>query len=80
MTTNRAAYRVSRGRLFVNDEHVPVNPRILRIGLVAAGLGADGEIGTLSEEAAGRILHMERAYLLSELGRAIRSNLPGRAA
>ena len=72
MGTTRKAYRVCGGRLFVNDEAVPVNHRILKIGLAAAGLEKDA-CAPLFEAEAKRILHMERAWLLAglaaELGR-----------
>lgn len=71
-TTQRPAYRVCGGRLFVNDEEVPVNHRILKIGLAAAGLEKDA-CAALFEDDARRILHMERSWLLAglaaELGR-----------
>lgn len=71
-TKTRRAYRVCGGRLFVNDEAVPVNHRILKIGLAAAGLEPQ-DCAPLLEAEAKRILHMERAWLLAgltaELGR-----------
>lgn len=84
-TTNRAtrkaaAYHVCGGRFFVNDEKIPVNPRILRIGLAAAGLDGDDPCGPISEHDARRILHMERAWLLDGLTRELHRNPPGRAA
>ena len=75
-----AAYHVCRGRFFINDEKVPVNPRILRIGLVAAGLDGDEACGPITEQDARRILHMERAWLLAGLTRELHRNPPGRAA
>jgi hypothetical protein len=74
------AYRVCYGRLFVNDEPVPVNHRILRIGLVAAGLEEQEPCSDLAEEAAARILHMERAYLLAGLTQELRRGFSGQAA
>lgn len=78
--TARPAYRVCKGKLFVNDEKVPVNHRILKIGLLAAGMDAAEACGPLSEEDAERILHMERSWLLSGLAEELRRNPPGRAA
>ena len=76
----RPEYRVCKGNLFVNDEKVPVNHRILKIGLLAAGLDADEACGPLSKEDAERILHMERSWLLAGLTEELRRNTPGRAA
>lgn len=79
-TATPAAYHVCRGRFFVNDEKVPVNSRILRIGLIAAGLDADSVCGPISEQDARRILHMERAWLIAGLTQELHRNPPGRAA
>jgi hypothetical protein len=76
----RPAYRVCKGKLFVNDEKVPVNHRILKIGLLAAGMDVEEACGPLSEEDAERILHMERSWLLAGLTAELRRNQPGRAA
>lgn len=76
----RADYQVCGGRLFVNEEPVPVNHRILKIGLIAAGVSGDEPCGGISEEAARRILHMERAYSLAGLAAELRRDTPGRAA
>lgn len=75
-----AAYRVCHGRLFVNDEPVPVNHRILKIGLLAAGLDGDDPCGTIAEADAERILHMERSWLLNGLAEELRRGTPERAA
>ena len=80
MTTSKAKYRVCKGKLYVNDEKVPVNHRILKIGLLAAGLDAVEACGTISVEDAQRILHMERAWLLAGLTEELRRSQPGRAA
>ncbi len=75
-----AEYRVCRGALFVNDERVPVNGRILKIGLVAAGLEPSA-CDRLDEKEARRILHLERSFLLSGLARELRRAFaPDRAA
>ncbi len=75
-----AAYHVCEGKFFVNDERVPVHPRILRIGLAAAGLEAEKACAPIGERDARRILHMERAWLLSGLAMELRRTPPGRAA
>lgn len=76
----RPVYRVCKGKLFVNDETIPVNHRILKIGLLAAGMDAAEACGPLTDEDAERILHMERAWLLAGLTAELRRHLPGRAA
>ena len=76
---SRAEYRVCHGRLFVNDEYVPVNHRVLKIGLTAAGLSGDEPCEPISEETAQRILHMERNFLLAGLAAELRRGT-GRAA
>jgi hypothetical protein len=76
----RGAYRVCKGKFYVNDEKVAVNHRILKIGLLAAGLDADEACGPLSDEDARRILHMERSWLLAGLSAELRRSQPGRAA
>lgn len=76
----RAAYRICNGRLFVNEEHIPVNHRVLKIGLLAAGLDGPDPCGDLSETAARRILHMERNFLLAGLTEELRRSGPGQAA
>jgi hypothetical protein len=75
-----AAYRVCEGKFFVNDERIPVHPRILRIGIVAAGLDAEHACAPIGERDARRILHMERAWLLTGLALELRRTPPGRAA
>jgi hypothetical protein len=75
-----ADYRVCHGKLFVNEEYVPVNHRVLKIGLTAAGLSGAEPCEPISEEAARRILHMERAFLLAGLTAELRGGNPGRAA
>lgn len=83
MDTNQTPapdFRVCRGTLFVNDEVVPVTRRIVRIGLAAAGLDADDACGPISADAARRILHMERAFLLDNLKNELRRGLTGHAA
>ena len=75
-----AEYRVCHGRLFVNEEIVPVNHRILKIGLLAAGLTGDEACEPISEETARRILHMERSWLLAGLTAELRRTTPGRTA
>jgi hypothetical protein len=67
-------YRVCKGEFFVNDERIPVNGKVLKIGLAAAGLDS-GACGTLGERDARRILRLERALLLSGLTRELRSAL-----
>lgn len=64
-------YRVCQGEFFVNDERIPVNGKVLKIGLAAAGLDS-AACGTLGERDARRILHLERALLLSGLTRELR--------
>lgn len=59
-------YRVCKGSFFVNDERIPVNGKVLKIGLAAAGL-EPAACGSLKERDARRILHLERALLLSGL-------------
>lgn len=71
MTTD---YRVCRGAMFVNGERVPVNGRVLKIGLAAAGLETTA-CGRLGEREARRILHLERSLLLSGLARELRRAL-----
>jgi hypothetical protein len=66
-----SAYRVCQGTLFVNDEPLPINGKVLKIGLAAAGLEA-GACGPLREREARRILHLERSLLLSGLARELR--------
>lgn len=75
----RTAYRLCRGRLFVNDEPVPLDRRVLNVGLAAAGLAPDS-CGFLSERDMDRILHLERTYPLARLAEALRAEPPGRAA
>ena len=65
------AYRVCQGTLFVNDEPLPINGKVLKIGLAAAGLEATA-CGSLGERAARRILHLERSLLLSGLVQELR--------
>ncbi len=73
-------YRVCEGDLLVNGERIPAHRRILKIGLIAAGVDA-GACGPLSETAARRILHLERSLLLARLGEELRRSLEtGRAA
>ena len=67
MTTD---YLVCRGALFVNGERVPVDKRVLRIGLAAAGLETT-DCGRLGDRAARRILHLERSLLLDGLAREL---------
>lgn len=64
-------YRVCQGEFFVNDERIPVNGKVLKIGLAAAGLDS-GACSALRERDARRILHLERALLLSGLTRELR--------
>jgi len=64
-------YRVCQGAFFVNGERVPVNGRVLKIGLAAAGLEA-AACGSLGEREARRILHLERSLLLSGLAQELR--------
>ena len=64
-------YRVCEGALLVNGERIPVNGKVLKIGLAAAGLEA-GACGPLHERAARRILHLERSLLLSGLAPELR--------
>lgn len=64
-------YRVCKGAFFVNDERIPVNGKVLKIGLAAAGL-EPAACGSLGERDARRILHLERALLLSGLTRELR--------
>lgn len=64
-------YRVCKGTLLVNDEPVPVNGKVLKIGLAAAGLDLTA-CGPLNEREARRILHLERSLLLSGLARELR--------
>jgi hypothetical protein len=70
-------YRVCKGHLFVNGERVPVNRRVLKIGLAAAGLEAEA-CETLNDREARRILHLERSLLVSslaeEIGRVLKSD------
>lgn len=68
----RTDYRVCKGTLLVNDEPVPVNGKVLKIGLAAAGLDPSA-CGPLGEREARRILHLERSLLLSGLTRELRS-------
>ena len=75
MSNVRMSYRVCRGGLFLNDEPVPVHRRILKIGLVAAGMGEDA-CEPLSDRDARRILHLERSLLIAGLAEELR----GRAA
>lgn len=78
--TKTPAYHVCGGGFFVNDEKVPINPRILKIGLAAAGIAGDDPCGPITEQDARRILHMERAWLLAGLTRELVRHTPGRAA
>ena len=64
-------YRVCKGEFFVNDERIPVNGKVLKIGLAAAGLEA-AACGSLGERDARRILHLERSLLLSGLALELR--------
>ena len=64
-------YRVCKGEFFVNDERVAVNGKVLKIGLAAAGLDW-AACGSLEERDARRILHLERALLLSGLTQELR--------
>jgi len=64
-------YRVCKGEFFVNDERIPVNGKVLKIGLAAAGLDS-AACGSLGERDARRILHLERALLLSGLTQELR--------
>ena len=80
MNTTHGEYRVCHGKLFVNDEYVPVTHRVLKIGLMAAGMTGDEPCEPISEAAARRIFHMERAFLLAGLAEELRRDTPGRAA
>ena len=64
-------YRVCQGAFFVNGERIPVNGRVLKIGLAAAGLEAVA-CGNLGEREARRILHLERSLLLAGLAQELR--------
>lgn len=67
----RTDYRVCEGTLLVNDEPVPVNGKVLKIGLAAAGLDLSA-CGPLGEREARRILRLERSLLLSGLATELR--------
>jgi hypothetical protein len=69
-----SAYRVCQGTLFVNDEPLPINGKVLKIGLAAAGLDV-ADCGPLGEREARRILHLERSLLLSGLAKELRRAL-----
>jgi hypothetical protein len=64
-------YRVCKGTFLVNGERIPVNGKVLKIGLAAAGLD-EAACGPLGERDARRILHLERSLLLSGLTRELR--------
>lgn len=66
-----SAYRVCRGTLFVNDEPLPINGKVLKIGLAAAGLEATA-CGSLGEREARRILQLERSLQISALAQELR--------
>lgn len=70
----RTDYHVCKGTLLVNDEPVPVNGKVLKIGLAAAGLDLSA-CGPLGEREARRILQLERSLLLSGLAKELRRAL-----
>lgn len=71
-----ARYRVCGGRFFVNGEPVPMDPRVLKIGVIAAGLDVGDPCVALSDHAARLILHMERSAMLAELADVLRDPPP----
>jgi hypothetical protein len=74
-----SAYRVCHGKFFVNDEPLPINGKVLKIGLAAAGLEATA-CGSLGEREARRILHLERSLLLSGLAQELRRSIASERA
>ena len=70
----KSEYRVCKGEFFVNEERIPVNGKVLKIALAAAGL-EPAACGSLGERDARRILHLERALLLSGLTQELRRAL-----
>ena len=69
---SESGYRVCGGRLFLNDEPLPVHGEVVRIGAAAAGLEA---CGALSEADVERIFQMERALSTADLSNALNHRL-----
>ncbi len=74
-------FRVCGGKFFVERQPVAVHDRVLKIGLLAAGLDAATLCGEVGPAVGRRILHMERSLLMADLEAQLkRVGVPDRVA